>query len=206
MAIFNAVNKSSTATVHNCGSEPGITLSRKTSGRYNGIKISFLNTLWSKLKSMNQCCGSGSACFWASRIRIRILPSKNSNSFVTPLWLFTSVPDPRPDPYVIRPHGSASGSVRQRYGSEDPHPDLYQNVTEPQHWLEQTVMFLINCMWILTEKITKIRGRSWDKFTQKKLVHGIGESRVRFSISSILMIFMSWSLCRQGTLEMKLKN
>jgi hypothetical protein len=32
--------------------------------------------------------------------------------------------------------GSASGSVSQRYGSEDPdpHPDPYQNVTDPQHW------------------------------------------------------------------------
>jgi hypothetical protein len=31
--------------------------------------------------------------------------------------------------------GSASGAVRQSYGSEDPdpHPDPYQNVTDPQH-------------------------------------------------------------------------
>jgi len=32
-------------------------------------------------------------------------------------------------PYVFGPPGAASGSVRQRYGSEDPdpHPDPYQN-------------------------------------------------------------------------------
>jgi hypothetical protein len=36
-----------------------------------------------------------------------------------------------PDPYVFGPPGSASGTVRQRYGSEDPDP--YQNVTDPQH-------------------------------------------------------------------------
>jgi hypothetical protein len=34
------------------------------------------------------------------------------------------------------PTGSASVSVCQRYGSEDPHPDPYQNVTDPQHWLK----------------------------------------------------------------------
>ncbi len=27
-----------------------------------------------------------------------------------------------------------SGSVSQRYGSEDPDPDPYQNVTDPEHW------------------------------------------------------------------------
>ncbi len=34
------------------------------------------------------------------------------------------------------PFESAFGSVRQRYGSEDPdpHTDPYQNVTDPQHW------------------------------------------------------------------------
>ncbi len=76
--------------------------------------------------------------------RIRILPSSSTNSkknldfycFVTSLRLFTGVSDSHPYPYVFRPPGSASGSVRQRYGSEDPdpHPDLYQNFTDPQHW------------------------------------------------------------------------
>ncbi len=44
---------------------------------------------------------------------------------------------PNPDPYVLGPRGSKSGSVSQRYGSEDQdqHPDPYQNVTDPQHWL-----------------------------------------------------------------------
>jgi hypothetical protein len=31
---------------------------------------------------------------------------------------------------------SVSGSVSQWYGSADPDPDLYQNVTDPQHWTE----------------------------------------------------------------------
>jgi hypothetical protein len=35
---------------------------------------------------------------------------------------------------LFGPPGSASGSVNQRYGSEDPHPDPYQNVTDPQNW------------------------------------------------------------------------
>ncbi len=33
----------------------------------------------------------------------------------------------------ISAYGSANGSVRQRYGSEDPDPQPYQNVTGPQH-------------------------------------------------------------------------
>jgi hypothetical protein len=34
----------------------------------------------------------------------------------------------------FEPPGSASGSVSQKYGSEDPDPHPYQNVTDPQHW------------------------------------------------------------------------
>jgi hypothetical protein len=39
------------------------------------------------------------------------------------------------DPDVFWPPGSASGSVSQRYGCEDPdpHPNPYKNVTDPQH-------------------------------------------------------------------------
>jgi hypothetical protein len=80
---------------------------------------------------------------------LRILPSSEKNSqknlnfycFFTFLRLFTSVPDQHPhldpDPYVFGPPRSASGSVRQRYGSEDLnlHPDPYQNGTHPQHCL-----------------------------------------------------------------------
>ncbi len=48
--------------------------------------------------------------------------------------LSTSVADPNPeDPYVFGPPESVTGSVSQRYGSEDPHPDPYQNVRDPQH-------------------------------------------------------------------------
>ncbi len=44
----------------------------------------------------------------------------------------STVVDPDPyDPYVFGPPGSASGSVRQRYGSVDPDMDPYQNVADP---------------------------------------------------------------------------
>jgi hypothetical protein len=68
---------------------------------------------------------------------------------VTSLGLFASVPDPHPDldPLCFGHPGSASGSVSQRYGSEYPHPDLYQNVTDPQRWfggeLETSMCFLL---------------------------------------------------------------
>ncbi len=68
---------------------------------------------------------------------------------MTYLWLFifeewfASVPDPDPwDPYLcFGPPWYASGSASQRHGSEDPepHPDPYQNVTDPQHWLEVSI-------------------------------------------------------------------
>jgi hypothetical protein len=32
--------------------------------------------------------------------------------------------------------GSGTGSISQRYGSGDPDPDPYQNVTDPQHWVQ----------------------------------------------------------------------
>jgi hypothetical protein len=50
---------------------------------------------------------------------------------VTSLGLSTSVPDLHPDPYVFGHPGSAF--VIQMCGSEDPHPDPYQDVTDPQH-------------------------------------------------------------------------
>jgi hypothetical protein len=31
--------------------------------------------------------------------------------------------------------GSESGSITLGYGSADPNPDPYQNVTDPQHWV-----------------------------------------------------------------------
>jgi hypothetical protein len=32
--------------------------------------------------------------------------------------------------------GTGSGSVNQEYISKDPDPYPYQNVTDPEHWLE----------------------------------------------------------------------
>ncbi len=77
-----------------------------------------------------------------SQVRTRIRPSSSKNSkksidlycFVTSIWLFiceewckyTSVPNPHPDPHVIR---------CQRYGSEDPdpyHTDLQHCYSSPR--------------------------------------------------------------------------
>jgi hypothetical protein len=41
--------------------------------------------------------------------------------------------------YVFGPPGSAPESVVQRYRSEDPHPDPYQNVTVAEHCLQLMV-------------------------------------------------------------------
>jgi hypothetical protein len=63
--------------------------------------------------------------------------------------------------YQCPESGSASGSVSQKYGSEDPdphpdlyqnvtdgsedpHPDLYQNVTDPLDWSDQNPYY---CLW-----------------------------------------------------------
>ncbi len=52
-------------------------------------------------------------------------------------------PDPHPEePYTSGPFGSASWSVRQRYGSEDPDPHQY--VMGPQHWFKHTPQILYN--------------------------------------------------------------
>ncbi len=45
---------------------------------------------------------------------------------------FGTDPYPHPDGSESGP-GSASGSLSQWYGSEDPHPDPYQNFTDPEH-------------------------------------------------------------------------
>ncbi len=50
---------------------------------------------------------------------------------------------PHPDPYVFEPLGSLSGSVSQRYGSVDPDPDPYQNVTHPEHCVKLHRLFPI---------------------------------------------------------------
>jgi hypothetical protein len=41
--------------------------------------------------------------------------------------------------------GAGSGSISQRYGSEDPDP--HQNVTDPQHWLEQYFEIFSTMLW-----------------------------------------------------------
>ncbi len=68
------------------------------------------------------------------------------------MTFFTSVPDlDLWDPYVFGP----PGSVRQRYGSEDPdpHPDPYQNFTDLQHcfWLYEDEVPLLKCTWSARE-------------------------------------------------------
>jgi len=110
-----------------------------------------------------QCCGSGSTCFWASWIRIRILISLRKYSkknldfycFVTSFWLFIFVKWCKSTfkkvkcrktfkkisfllaswRSMMKIEGSASrsGSISQRHGSADPDPDPHQNVMDPQH-------------------------------------------------------------------------
>jgi hypothetical protein len=78
-----------------------------------------------------QCCGSGYFVFWPPGSAFGLVSHKNDLApdssiimqkmkeildfyrycFVNSLWFFTIVPDP----YVSRPPGSASGSLRQRY-------------------------------------------------------------------------------------------
>ncbi len=103
-----------------------------------------------------QCCGSGSesgsTCFWASwiririhwsevwiRIRIRILLSSSKNCkksldsyFFVTLFDFLS--------------GSGSGSISQRHGSKDPDPDPPQNGMDPQHWKIQKMVGYVLCI------------------------------------------------------------
>ncbi len=60
----------------------------------------------------------------------------------------TRVPDADPyDPYVSGPPGSASGPDSQRYRSKDPdpHPDPYQNVTDPQlcHLITSSLLVIV---------------------------------------------------------------
>ncbi len=65
--------------------------------------------------------------------------------FVTSLWLLSLKNDVNIPVFRFRiriwilvfgPPGSASRSVSQRYGSEDPDPDPYKNVTDPQYCKE----------------------------------------------------------------------
>jgi hypothetical protein len=95
--------------------------------------------------------GSGSVCFRPSkiRVRLRILPSPSRivrkpliSVFLASLCFFLLrmmkiYRCSESESVCFRPRGSKYDSVSQRYGSEDPdsHPDPYQNVTDPQHWL-----------------------------------------------------------------------
>jgi hypothetical protein len=59
---------------------------------------------------------------------------------------FIFVPDPHPVPFFGPP---VSGSVRQRYGSADldPHPDSYQRVTNPQHWVHMSAFSSVKSLY-----------------------------------------------------------
>jgi len=58
-------------------------------------------------------------------------------------------------PVFFGPPGSASVSVGQRYESEDPHPDPYQNVTDPQHCC--TLIYL-QSLWNVALAVLVISG------------------------------------------------
>ncbi len=65
------------------------------------------------------------------------------------MYVRISVGDP--DPCVFGPPGSAYGSVSQRYGSEDPHPDPYQNVMDPQLWFGSCV-----CVCLMVNRVESV--------------------------------------------------
>jgi hypothetical protein len=112
--------------------------------------------------------GSGSRFF---HHRAKSKKNLDFYCFLTSLWFFvyeewrkcTSVPDPDPNPYVFGLPGSASWSVSQRYGSENPHPNPYQNLTDPQHcrkhcyqWELEECHYTINLLtyfWVFYGKL-----------------------------------------------------
>ncbi len=112
--------------------------------------LSHLHRLIEDIFFFFQCWGSGSASgsishkYWSGsgsfHHQAKIVNKTCFILFCNFLWLFifeelckcTIVSNLHSDPYVFGPPGSVS--VSQRYGSEDPHTDPYQNVTDPQHW------------------------------------------------------------------------
>ncbi len=61
-------------------------------------------------------------------------------------------------PYPVSASASVSGSVSQRYGSEDPHPEQYKNVNDPLQWFAQTWSGL--SMWYLLQRRSRL-GHWW---------------------------------------------
>ncbi len=125
------------------------------------------------VQPFRQCWGSGSGfVFLASRIRSHKYGSRSVSGsfhhrakivrktwdfycFVTSLCLFIFAVWCKKYQCSESAYGSicfwasrsAFASVSQRYGSEDPdlHPDLYQNVTDPQHCSQVTKL---NFSWL----------------------------------------------------------
>ncbi len=59
----------------------------------------------------------------------------------------------------LGPPGSVSGSVSQRYGYEDPDPDPYQNVTDPQHngWVPHLfAVVLFRLFWLTPHPLSRL--------------------------------------------------
>jgi hypothetical protein len=51
----------------------------------------------------------------------------------------------------IEGSGSEFGSISQKHGSADPDPDPHQNVMDPQHWLLNTKVELLDILWGTSE-------------------------------------------------------
>jgi hypothetical protein len=114
------------------------------------------NRMYFRLCSGSRSTSVGSVCFWAFWIRTRIRnlfdPSVNKKKkkknldfycFVPSLWLFIFKEKKRCKCTLTQIFGILKATYEksriricyQRYGSEDPHPDPYQNVAYPEHWL-----------------------------------------------------------------------
>jgi hypothetical protein len=128
--------------------------------------------MFAELQKKSQCSGSG--CIFASWIQIRnSIFLKQNNEQNLDFYCFAifyhflcwkndvNVPVPskrikykkveKKNYYMSAScsltERAGSGSVNQRYGSEDPdsHPDPYQYVTDPEHWKKPLHFFVPGC-------------------------------------------------------------
>ncbi len=93
---------------------PSVSICTKPKRSVGTIKKNLWKNHTTNIVRPKQCSGSGSTCFWASRIRIHFLLAS---------WRSMAKLE-------------GSGSISQRRGSADPDLDPHQNVMEPKHWNE----------------------------------------------------------------------
>ncbi len=141
----------------------------------------FIMQGWENLNH-EQCCGSGSTCFWASWILLSLSKNKKKNlnfyCFVTSFLLlifvkWCKVPSKSNmqknfflisvllaswrSTMKIKGSGSASGSesISERHGSAD--PDQHQNVMDSQHWSWVQDVYPTRCVPLNMSKYPSMR-------------------------------------------------